>query len=72
MSNLPISNPIKGPGLTKAGVIVLQFLLIFFFTVQKMNSIIIKFMETIIVYINLKLEEEIIKHIKINLWFCNQ
>lgn len=31
MSKLPISNPIKGPGLTKAGVIVLQFLLIFFF-----------------------------------------
>ncbi|MEI6307600.1 MAG: hypothetical protein WCO74_03650 [Actinomycetes bacterium] len=31
MSNLPINNPIKGPGLTKAGVIVLQFLLIFFF-----------------------------------------
>jgi len=30
MSNLQITNPIKGPGLTKAGVAVLQFLLIFF------------------------------------------
>jgi len=31
MSSLPINSPIKGPGLTKAGVVVLQFLLIFFF-----------------------------------------
>jgi len=30
MSSLPINSPIKGPGLTKAGVIILQFLLIFF------------------------------------------
>jgi hypothetical protein len=31
MSNLQVSKPIKGPGLTKAGVVVLQFLVIFFF-----------------------------------------
>ena len=31
MSNLPINSPIKGPGLTKPGVIILQFLVIFFF-----------------------------------------
>jgi hypothetical protein len=31
MSNLQASKPIKGPGLTKAGVAVLQFLVIFFF-----------------------------------------
>lgn len=30
MSNLQRSKPIKGPGLTKAGVAVLQFLVIFF------------------------------------------
>lgn len=29
MSNLPINSPIKGPGLTKPGVIILQFLVIF-------------------------------------------
>ncbi len=29
MSNLQLSKPIKGPGLTKAGVAVLQFLVIF-------------------------------------------
>jgi hypothetical protein len=31
MSNLQVSKPIKGPGLTKAGVAVLQFLVIFLF-----------------------------------------
>jgi hypothetical protein len=31
VSNLPINSPIKGPGLTKPGVIVLQFLVIFLF-----------------------------------------
>ena len=31
MSNLPINSPIKGPGLTKPGVVILQFLLIFLF-----------------------------------------
>lgn len=31
MSNLPINSPIKGPGLTKPGVIILQFLVIFIF-----------------------------------------
>ena len=31
MSNLQVSKPIKGPGLTKAGVAVLQFVVIFFF-----------------------------------------
>ncbi len=31
MSNLPINSPMKGPGLTKPGVIVLQFLVIFLF-----------------------------------------
>ena len=31
MSSLPINSPIKGPGLTKAGVVILQFLLIFIF-----------------------------------------
>jgi hypothetical protein len=31
MSNLQVSKPITGPGLTKAGVAVLQFLVIFFF-----------------------------------------
>ncbi len=31
MSNLPINSPIKGPGLTKPGVIILQFLVIFVF-----------------------------------------
>lgn len=31
MSNLPINSPIKGPGLTKPGVIILQFLVIFLF-----------------------------------------
>lgn len=30
MSNLQVGKPIKGPGLTKAGVAVLQFLVIFF------------------------------------------
>ena len=30
MSKSPINSPIKGPGLTKAGVVILQFLLIFF------------------------------------------
>jgi hypothetical protein len=29
MSNLPINSPIKGPGLTKPGVIILQFAVIF-------------------------------------------
>jgi hypothetical protein len=31
MSKLPINSPLKGPGLTKPGVIILQFLVIFFF-----------------------------------------
>jgi hypothetical protein len=31
MSNLQVGKPIKGPGLTKAGVAVLQFVVIFFF-----------------------------------------
>jgi len=31
VSNLPINSPIKGPGLTKPGVIILQFLVIFLF-----------------------------------------
>jgi hypothetical protein len=31
INNLPINKPIKGPGLTKAGVVVLQFLTIFLF-----------------------------------------
>jgi hypothetical protein len=31
MSNLPINSPLKGPGLTKPGVIILQFLVIFLF-----------------------------------------
>ena len=31
MSNLPIKPPIKGPGLTKPGVVILQFLVIFLF-----------------------------------------
>lgn len=31
MSDLPGNRPIKGPGLTKPGVIILQFLVIFFF-----------------------------------------
>ena len=31
MSNLPINSPIKGPGLTKPGVVILQFVVIFFF-----------------------------------------
>ena len=31
MSNLPINSPLKGPGLTKPGVVILQFLLIFLF-----------------------------------------
>lgn len=31
MSNLPVNSPIKGPGLTKPGVVILQFLLIFSF-----------------------------------------
>jgi hypothetical protein len=31
VSNLPINSPIKGPGLTKPGVIILQFLVIFVF-----------------------------------------
>ncbi|NBO16528.1 MAG: hypothetical protein EBU41_00485 [Actinobacteria bacterium] len=30
MSNLPINSPIRGPGLTKPGVVILQFLVIFF------------------------------------------
>ena len=30
MSNLPINSPIKGPGLTKPGVVILQFLFISF------------------------------------------
>ena len=33
MSNLPINSPIKGPGLTKPGVVILQFLVIFLFQV---------------------------------------
>ena len=32
INNLQMNKPIKGPGLTKAGVAVLQFLTIFFFT----------------------------------------
>ncbi len=31
MRKLPINSPLKGPGLTKPGVIILQFLVIFFF-----------------------------------------
>jgi hypothetical protein len=31
MSNLPINSPLKGPGLTKPGVVILQFLVIFLF-----------------------------------------
>jgi hypothetical protein len=31
VSNLPINSPLKGPGLTKPGVIILQFLVIFLF-----------------------------------------
>jgi hypothetical protein len=31
MSKLPINSPLKGPGLTKAGIVLLQFLVIFFF-----------------------------------------
>ena len=31
MSKLPINSPLKGPGLTKAGIVILQFLVIFFF-----------------------------------------
>jgi hypothetical protein len=31
MSNLPINSPIKGSGLTKLGVVILQFLVIFLF-----------------------------------------
>ena len=31
MSNLPVNSPIKGPGLTKPGVVILQFLVIFLF-----------------------------------------
>ena len=31
MSTLPINSPIKGPGLTKPGVVILQFLVIFLF-----------------------------------------
>ncbi len=31
MSKLPINSPLKGPGLTKPGVIILQFLVIFLF-----------------------------------------
>ena len=31
INNLQINKPIKGPGLTKAGVAILQFLTIFFF-----------------------------------------
>jgi competence transcription factor ComK len=31
LSNLPINSPIKGPGLTKPGVVILQFVVIFFF-----------------------------------------
>ena len=30
MSHLPINSPIRGPGLTKPGVVILQFLVIFF------------------------------------------
>jgi len=30
VSNLPINSPIRGPGLTKPGVVILQFLFIFF------------------------------------------
>jgi hypothetical protein len=36
MSNLQVSKPIKGPGLTKAGVAVLQFLVIFLFAAIEM------------------------------------
>ena len=31
MSRLPINSPLKGPGLTNAGIVILQFLVIFFF-----------------------------------------
>jgi hypothetical protein len=31
LSNLPINSPINGPGLTKPGVVILQFVVIFFF-----------------------------------------
>jgi hypothetical protein len=31
VSSLPINSPLKGPGLTKPGVIILQFLVIFLF-----------------------------------------
>ena len=31
MSNLPINSPLKGPGFTKPGVVILQFLVIFLF-----------------------------------------
>jgi hypothetical protein len=31
MGNLPINSPIKGPGLNKPGVVIMQFLIIFFF-----------------------------------------
>ncbi|KGA03855.1 MAG: hypothetical protein GM47_2695 [actinobacterium acIB-AMD-6] len=31
MSSLPINSPIKGPGLTKPGVVILQFVVIFLF-----------------------------------------
>jgi len=30
VSHLPINSPIRGPGLTKPGVVILQFLVIFF------------------------------------------
>jgi hypothetical protein len=36
MSNLQVGKPIKGPGLTKAGVAVLQFLVIFLFAAIEM------------------------------------
>lgn len=38
MSNLPISSPIKGPGLTKPGVVILQFLIIFLFAAIELIS----------------------------------
>ena len=38
MSNLPINSPIKGPGLTKPGVVILQFLIIFLFEAVEILS----------------------------------
>ena len=44
MSSLPINSPIKGPALTKAGIMILQFLLIFFLMAVELifrNSLVI-------------------------------